>query len=1031
MPTELTSNERDLRWDAGIWRWASIGNFVWHDLDGDGTQDAVEPGINGVTVRLLNNAGSVVGTTTTANDPIGGAPGWYLFDDLDPASYSIEFDLASTVLTTGGFVATGRDEGGNISSTPMPTARPAERSRRSSRRTRTISLGTPGSTSPSTSATTSGTTPTSTACSTPETPTPTPPSAASTASRCGSSNGTGTVVATTTTADNPVGGAPGWYLFTDLRPGTYNVEFVLPTGFLFSPVNIGGDDAIDSDADRTTGRTGTFALTSGNDDFTRDAGMYQYAGLGDFVWDDLDADGLQDPGEPGIGGVTVWLRNIFGTEIASVTTAPDGSYRFDRLVPGTYSVRFDLASAALAGYDQSPLVAFNPGTDSNAGPGGVTPSTVLDLDEYDPTIDAGFYRTASIGDFVWDDLDGDGVQDPGEPGIGNVRVFLLDGAGDRIDDGFGGFVSTTTDGNGFYEFTDLVPGDYAVQFDLTSPALVSAGYVQAPTDVGLDEFDSDQALDGSTPTTTLTSGENDTTFDAGFYIPVVVGDFVWEDLDGDGVQDAGEPGVLGVRVYLLDGAGDRIDDGLGGFVSTTTDGIGFYEFAGLAPGAYGVEFDLATVAAGLVPTRRDAGGDDGLDSDADATGTTPITSPLASGDVDRTLDMGLVVPVVVGDFVWQDLDGDGVQDAGESGIGGVGVELFLDDPVLGLVSVGTTTTSATGSYQFIDLNPGSYVVEFDLSTLPAGMVATVPNAGADDAADSDADPTSGLTAPTPFLSSRDSDLTLDLGAYFPVRVGDLVWNDLDGDGVQDALEPGVPGVTVYLLDSSGARVDDGSGGDVSTTTGASGAYEFSGLRPGSYAVEFDLATLPLGAVATFRNQGADDAVDSDADRVSGTTAPTAVLASGASDLTLDLGIYFPVRVGDLVWDDLDGDGVQDAGEPGVPDVGVTLFLVDPVTGDPVEIAYDHHRRQRPLRLRRSCAGCLLRRVRPRHAPDRCGGDLPRPGWRRRARFRSRPHDGPDRPDAVPRVRRVGRPDTRHGHLRAGCRRRPRVRGHRW
>ena len=936
VPTELTSNERDLRWDAGIWRWASIGNFVWHDLDGDGTQDAVEPGINGVTVRLLNNAGSVVGTTTTANDPIGGAPGWYLFDDLDPASYSIEFDLASTVLTTGGFVATGRDEAGNSvdSDADRTTGRTVQTQLTSNENDLTWDAGfyipvdigdyvwydsdldgllDAGDADPDTSVRgINGVT-------------------------VRLLNGTGTVVATTTTADNPVGGAPGWYLFTDLRPGTYNVEFVLPTGFLFSPVNIGGDDAIDSDADRTTGRTGTFALTSGNDDFTRDAGMYQYAGLGDFVWDDLDADGLQDPGEPGIGGVTVWLRNIFGTEIASVTTAPDGSYRFDRLVPGTYSVRFDLASAALAGYDQSPLVAFNPGTDSNAGPGGVTPSTVLDLDEYDPTIDAGFYRTASIGDFVWDDLDGDGVQDPGEPGIGNVRVFLLDGAGDRIDDGFGGFVSTTTDGNGFYEFTDLVPGDYAVQFDLTSPALVSAGYVQAPTDVGLDEFDSDQALDGSTPTTTLTSGENDTTFDAGFYIPVVVGDFVWEDLDGDGVQDAGEPGVLGVRVYLLDGAGDRIDDGLGGFVSTTTDGTGFYEFAGLAPGAYGVEFDLATVAAGLVPTRRDAGGDDGLDSDADATGTTPITSPLASGDVDRTLDMGLVVPVVVGDFVWQDLDGDGVQDAGESGIGGVGVELFLDDPVLGLVSVGTTTTSPTGSYQFIDLNPGSYVVEFDLSTLPAGMVATVPNAGADDAADSDADPTSGLTAPTPFLSSRDSDLTLDLGAYFPVRVGDLVWNDLDGDGVQDAGEPGVPGVTVYLLDGSGARVDDGSGGDVSTTTGAGGAYEFSGLRPGSYAVEFDLATLPAGAVATFSNQGADDAVDSDADRVSGTTAPTPLLPSGASDLTLDLGIFFPVSVGDVVWDDLDGDGVQDAGEPGVPDVGVTLFLVDPVTGDPIEV----------------------------------------------------------------------------------------------
>ena len=612
-----------------------------------------------------------------------------------------------------------------------------------------------------------------------------------------------------------------------------------------------------------------------------------------------------------------------------------------------------------------------------------------------------------------------------------MTVFLLDGAGNRIADGLGGFVSTTTDGNGFYEFTDLVPGDFAVQFDLTSPALVSAGYVQAPTDTGAnDAVDSDQAPDGTTPTTTLTSGENDATFDAGFYIPVVVGDFVWEDLDGDGVQDAGEPGVLGVTAYLLDGAGARIADGLGGFVSTTTDGNGFYEFTGLAPGAYGVQFDLATVPAGLVPTRRDAGGDDGLDSDADATGITPITSLLESGDVDRTLDMGLVVPVVVGDFVWQDIDGDGIQDAGEPGIGAVAVELFLDDPVLGLVSVGTTTTSATGSYQFIDLNPGSYVVQFDLSSLPAGMVATIPNTGGDDAADSDADPTSGRTAATPFLFSRDSDLTLDLGAYFPVRVGDLVWNDLDGDGVQDALEPGVPGVTVYLLDSSGARVDDGSGGDVSTTTGAGGAYEFSGLRPGSYAVEFDLATLPLGAVATFQNQGADDSVDSDADRVSGTTPPTAVLASGASDLTLDMGIYFPVRVGDLVWDDLDGDGVQDAGEPGVPDVGVTLFLVDPVTGDPVEIAttttdgsglYDFADLPPGVYfvefdLDTLPTGAVVT-FRDQGGDDALDSDPDRT-------------TGRTAPTPFLVSGAVGRPDARHGHLRAGCRRRPRLRRHR-
>ena len=94
------------------------------------------------------------------------------------------------------------------------------------------------------------------------------------------------------------------------------------------------------------------------------------------------------------------------------------------------------------------------------------------------------------------------------------------------------------------------------------------------------------------------------------------------------------------------------------------------------------------------------------------------------------------------------------------------------------------------------------------------------------------------------------------------------------------------------------------------------------LPPGAYAVEFDLATLPVGTVVTFQDVG-DDALDSDADPVSGVTAATPFLESGAApDLTLDMGIYTPVSVGDFVWDDLNGDGLQGVGEPGVP--GVTV-----------------------------------------------------------------------------------------------------------
>ncbi|MTB54023.1 SdrD B-like domain-containing protein, partial [Lewinella sp. W8] len=103
-----------------------------------------------------------------------------------------------------------------------------------------------------------------------------------------------------------------------------------------------GDDATDSDADETTGQSPVVILASGENNPTIDAGFYETASLGDFVFEDVDGDGIQDAGEPGVPNVTVNLKDENGNVIASTTTAGDGSYSFDNLVPGDYSVQFVL-----------------------------------------------------------------------------------------------------------------------------------------------------------------------------------------------------------------------------------------------------------------------------------------------------------------------------------------------------------------------------------------------------------------------------------------------------------------------------------------------------------------------------------------------------------------------------------------------------------------------------------------------------------------------------------------------------------------
>src|SRR5205085_997487 len=145
----------------------------------------------------------------------------------------------------------------------------------------------------------------------------------------------------------------------------------------------------------------------------------------------------------------------------------------------------------------------------------------------------GFYQPVTIGNFVWNDLNGNGVQDAGEPGIPGEtgRARGRESACNAVSG------TTTTDDNGLYGFTEA-PGTYSVA--VTTPG----GYVATATGQGTTTTDSNVSPSGTTPCA-LPSGGSDQTIDFGFYQPVTIGNFVWNDLNGNGVQDAGEPGIPG------------------------------------------------------------------------------------------------------------------------------------------------------------------------------------------------------------------------------------------------------------------------------------------------------------------------------------------------------------------------------------------------------------------------------------------------------------------------------------------------------
>ena len=316
--------------------------------------------------------------------------------------------------------------------------------------------------------------------------------------------------------------------------------------------------------------------------------------------------------------------------------------------------------------------------------------------------------------------------------------------------------------------------------------------------------------------------------------PLELGSTVFEDVNNNGQQDMGELGIPGVIVQLFDATtGNQVQTGPDGTLNTAddqnpapvvTDADGFYFFDNLFPGDYqvvipgenfvqGAALATLTVSSNALttgfietdPDDNEDGDDDGLQPGGLGTTTSSGVITLALGEEptnttgedapgnmlddaaddngNMTVDFGFFAPIVeVGDFVFIDLNEDGIQSDGEPGLPGVTVTIFNADgtPVTAQSDgttpyPNTTTTDADGMYIFPSLPPGSYFVEFDLSTGENAdlYTYTLTNQGGDDALDSDVTSADGITGQSDnsaFLSSGESDLTLDAGVICNITV---------------------------------------------------------------------------------------------------------------------------------------------------------------------------------------------------------------------------------------------------------------------
>ena len=864
-------------------------------------------------------------------------------------------------------------------------------------------------------------------------------------------------------ATNPCTGPVYATASYDAAAGTWSA---MESGILNTNLNVGGTETLyvlvkvkpstEGSTITNTATLGEFDQVDSNPDNNKDSATFKVGGtLSGTIYNDADAWWYFNDADKPFEGVTVRLldadgnpvKDASGVDITTKTDA-DGKYTFTRLPLGSYKVevvpgevKVDGADVNLADYKQTYGYGSSV-TRDQVGQGKLVTPAPIELTAAAPNatkIDFAFVKPVSVGNFVWFDANKDGIQDADEVGVTGVTV-TMDGQLDMdpLLDADGNLVKpVTTDANGKYVFTNLLPGSYGLTFT------IPAGYSETVKNAGDDRtVDSD----GAETWPVLKQGQDDMTVDLGLIADGTIGDTLFWDVDNNGgsAPSGADKPLAGVTVKLTYTTPAGVEKTL----STVTDENGKYSFKDLAPGDYVVTVDkasLATVcpectaqthapsgdltasegqelsltskvtlspglmsnndqdwaftgvantaivkaiadpvevpAGGFTPgtsvtytltltnegpspatgvvaqdklpsgvTFVSAEGDGSYDAasgkwdlsteviEKDASRTLRITVTVdasAAGSVvtntatiekqdqigDKTPDNSSSVPLTAGYTIagklYNDADASFSSSDSEAPYAGVTVALLKRDGTPVLDKDGnpvTAVTDAEGKYSFVGLPLGEYSVSVvDPTSGPLeGTKPTEAYTGR-----------YKTTADVRIAEATGSVIDVNFGFVKPASLGDYTWMDVNRDGIQDADEPALPGVTVTLTYEDGSAVTDASGNPVAAvTTDANGKYSFENLLPGGYKVSFQ---APAGFEATTSDAGDDRAADSN-----GASASVTV-AQGQTDDTIDFGAVGTGVIGDQLFVDVNqnGGGAPDAGDKVLPGVKVTLTWTGP------------------------------------------------------------------------------------------------------
>lgn len=672
--------------------------------------------------------------------------------------------------------------------------------------------------------------------------------------------GTGKTV-TTTVSDEQ-----GRYSLGMLRGGEFDVKALLPEGAYYTVVTSEPHGNQFKYRENRREQTVKGIMLEDGGQYSLVVGAVYPASISGTVYMDDNFSGEMESRESVASGLTIFLLDEAGRVVASERTSSKGRFTFEKVNPGTYQLSADAKKDyAFTRYGEGSVM-------KNIGKGaGVTEPFTVGLDETLTDMDMGMVLPGTVMGEVFADANDNGLYDANESGFVGAVVRLMDESGEVF--------SAQIGKDGAFIFDAVLPGRYYLRYELPADSMFAQVTRQGNEIVGFDSEGSGDWFD-------FAIGEQVTAPLCGGLLLGEISGEVYADSNGDGRKNPDETALSGLTMTLTPSRSDLEE------ISVTTDQTGSFVLPGLRPDDWTL---TVTCPEGYIASRMD--GTTLPLEHGEYTQTVPLQVRMGDRWVNQIL--GGVRPAAMKGQVWLDENNDGVMDPTEATPAGETILLLdADGNVFDRLQ-----TDENGVFQSEGMVPGTFTVAYALTE---DVIAPQPG-DTTFVEENDMMIKRGVTVADGQVATG-----LNLGIVRLTTLGGQVWAESGDDMLQ------VPQAQLTLLNAEGGEIDH-------VITAEDGRYQFTGLLPGEYLI---VVALPEGYVAVEPDDerlstGEKTSIMSDC--YSSVAVSRAITVQMAQDQkSLDVGAVLPGRLGDLCWLDLNGNGLQDVGEGGIPGVQIEL-----------------------------------------------------------------------------------------------------------